>query len=227
MKHTQALLAVPVLLVAASCSAKTAPESETTPPLVVPSVPPQVTATPGQAMDDPVAEPSPSPMLGPLVDDRADQPVGKSGKPRGQTVAPTSAVAGTTPDQVAQVFSRTLWTWDSAIDTSPNDAGRRAVSLAAPAYAKALAAARSKTSPGAEWAQMASHRGFTKITTATLGGLGEAPADSATTAARAVTIQGSYLGTHKWSSPLGPHTLLVYMEKNSGQWRVTRTEVLS
>lgn len=226
MKRTPALLALPALVLMASCSAKPAPQSAPPSILTVPSAPPGVTATPGQPMDDPVAEPSPSPMLGPLVDKRPDQPTGKAGTPRGQVVAPASVKTGT-PDQVARAFATTLWTWDTKIDTSPNDAGRRAAALASPTYSKALTSARSKAGPGSEWLQMSSHSGFTKITDSTLGGLGEAPPDTATAAARAVTVKGSFLGDKKWSSPLGPHTLLVYMEKTSGRWNVTRTQVLS
>lgn len=227
MKRSTALLALPALVVMASCSGESSTQESASPSiLVVPSVPPGVTATPGQPMDDPVAQPSPSPAAGPVVDKRKDQPIGKAGTPRGQVVAPASKKTGS-PDQVAQTFVTTLWTWDAKLDTGPNDAGRRAAVLAAPTYAKALTEARSKAAPNLEWTQMVSHHGFTKITEVKLGGLGDPPPDTATAAARAVTVKGSFLGDKKWSSALGPHTLLVYMQKTSGRWLVTRTEVLS
>ena len=113
---------------------------------------------------------------------------------------------------VAQNFVYLIDCWDTAIDNSPADAGRRAIPLVTADLGHGLAVAP-KANVGVAWTQLAAHHGWTTVVEQ-LGGLGPQPADTDTTGVRAVTATMTGHGTAGWTSSIGtPQTLLITLSR--------------
>lgn len=133
-----------------------------------------------------------------------------AGVPRGLTPA-EQRVDRRSADAVAAAFVVRLELWDSALDRRPNDAARRAVAYATRKLRSRMLAGEPLGPPGERWAALVDHHGWTTVTTR-LGGLGEDPPTTATTAMRAVTPVPVDHGTDGWTSyPEPPGTYIVVL----------------
>ena len=164
----------------------------------------------------PAAAP-PTPPAGPLspdADPRTPITSGKTGRPRGLPAdVTTTGASRKNATTVAQNFVYLIDNWDTAIDNSPADAGRRAIPLVTADLGHGLAVAP-KANVGEAWTQLAVHHGWTTVVEQ-LGGLGPQPADTDTTGVRAVTATMTGHGTAGWTSSTGSsQTLLITLSRS-------------
>lgn len=166
---------------------------------------------------DPARESSPSPSSSPTAATSRSVPnavpSGRPGAPRGgrpPRPAPDDA------DAVGQAAVETLWTWDTDLDYSPQDAWRRAgVLLSSDARARL---AVQTGGWGAQWNELASRRGWTSAAAALVPDL-EVP-DTATGRGRLYRVTVS---PHSGDgSSLTPFTVQVAVSLvlEDGGWRV-------
>jgi len=85
---------------------------------------------------------------------------GKPGQPRGAQPGPVDV---TSPDAVAAAVATAAWTWDTRIDTTPQDGARRAAVWMTPAEAPRGQAALT-SGGGNYWTQLAQQDGWTSVT---------------------------------------------------------------
>lgn len=89
-------------------------------------------------------------------------PTGRQGTPRGAIPKPGTVQAGNA-SAVAHAYAVTSWTYDTRLDTSPNDAGRRGLRWLGPE----LRAALSSPLPGdggTTWAALKTADGYSTVT---------------------------------------------------------------
>lgn len=193
----RALTAI-VMVVAAlltSCAPQTnAPDSSRAAP---PSPPPPIASTSGSPSDQ---RPSPFPR---------DLP---PGVPRGLTPAEASVDRGSA-DAVAEAFVVRLELLDTRLDRRPNDAARRAAAYATPGLRSQLLSGEPVGAPGVRWTELVRHNGWSTVASR-LGGIGEDPPTSATSATRAVTPIPTDHGDDGWMShPDPPGTYIVVLNR--------------
>lgn len=143
-------------------------------------------------------------------------PLGKPGKPRGGVI---SSVKDADPSVVAAAAAETALRWDTALDTSGQDAQRRAARWMTPSYARQVQQVRVGT-PGASWATLAAHHGW--CSTSAHASSDPHPKDTATAASRAVMVQQSCHGVGGWQQP--PTAWFVQEQlsrQGNGPWRVS------
>lgn len=161
---------------------------------------------------------SPSAAVTPLpLDPPTERPAAfpsdlPSGVPRGLTAAQRQ-VDRTSADAVAEAFVVRLELLDTRLDTRPNDAARRAAAYATPKLRSQLLSGEPTGPPGERWTELVEHHGWTSVTSQ-LGGLGESPPTTATTATRAVTPTPTDHGVDGWiSHPNPPGTYIVVLDR--------------
>lgn len=156
-----------------------------------------------------------------------------------QTVAPgpdamTAAARGGAPNPatvdrhnplaVGQAFVALAYTSDTALDTTPADAGRRAAALAGDPLAQDLRAARSAAAPGATWQSWAQHSAYTRVTTTENVDDGR-PADTAATLVRSWSVSAAPTGDDGWAGPAQRLTVYLSLTNDppdgTGSWAVT------
>ncbi|MFJ8166500.1 hypothetical protein ACIRBY_37050 [Streptomyces sp. NPDC096136] len=142
----------------------------------------------------------PAPVLSP----------GAQGQPQGGIPSPAN-VDQSDASAVSRGALTALHTYDTTLDTSRNDAGRRtaAAGWCTEAYASQLNEAASHAVPGAVWAEWAQHKAYTKVTLQQTEDAGR-PLDSLTTAYRQWTVTVTPTGRDGWSGP--PEVRTVYAE---------------
>lgn len=129
---------------------------------------------------------------------------------------PSNATAGT----VAAAFATATWQMDTATDTSPAQAQRRAAQLATPSFADTLAQAPA-TSGGAAWNELAARHGWTTAS-AQAQASPDAP-DTSTKAYRVVTVTITAHTPDGWSSTTLFAPVVTYIQLFSdgvSSWRV-------
>ncbi|MFF7176841.1 hypothetical protein [Streptomyces pseudovenezuelae] len=158
------------------------------------------------------AEPTPAPVL----------PSGKAGEPHGGIPSPAD-VDQADATAVSRAALTALSTYDTALDTSLNDAGRRTADAGwcTAGYAAQLREAVHRAVPGAEWQTWTQHRAYATVKLSQTEDAGR-PADSDTTAYRQWTITVTPTGRDGWKGT--PTTTVAYAEltrTGAGQpWRL-------
>ncbi|MEU1132622.1 hypothetical protein ABZ383_22635 [Streptomyces sp. NPDC005900] len=156
---------------------------------------------------DDAAPPRPSPST---TAGRAPEPLpaGRTGTPHGGIRSPDS-VDQADPTAVSRAALIVMFSYDTALDTSHNDAARRAADAGwcTPEYAAELRAASAYSGPGAEWTRWAQHRayGVPKLTAVREAGQ---PRDTATNAYRQWIVSVTPTGRDKWRGR--PHVTTAY-----------------
>lgn len=207
----------------AGCTSAPVRPAATATPSFSPAVSP-ATAIPSVSVSSPqtaAQEPAQTPAT------PGASPAGWRGTPRGQA-APAGSVDRSDATAVAVWFAGALMTYDTALDVSPSDAGRRAAALASPSYAASLTSAPD-LQPGYWWTTLQARHGWTSAATR-LGGIGQAPADTATTAYRAVSVTATGRDQTGWSGDVqGPYLLLVTCTRAAADqpWTVASAPVSS
>lgn len=175
---------------------------------IVPSSPPVTSAS--APVSPPDQRPSPFP---------SDLP---SGVPRGLTPA-QARVDRASADAVAEAFVVRLELLDTRLDRRPNDAARRAAAYATPRLRSQLLSGEPVGAPGERWTELVQHRGWTTVASQ-LGGIGEDPPTTATTATRAVTPIPTDHGADGWTShpdPPGTYIVVLTRARKGKVWAVS------
>lgn len=159
-----------------------------------PAKPAATPSTPAPTGNGPYPEPS-NPQAG------SPQPTGEAGEPKGGIPSPGD-VDRTDATAVSKAALTALSTYDTAIDRSRNDAGRRvaAAGWCTAPYAAQLKAAANQAAPGGSWSTWTQHKAYTKATLQETAEAGR-PQDTATTAYRQWTITVTPHGRDGWIGP--------------------------
>jgi len=120
-------------------------------------------------------------------------------------------------DAVASAAAQTTLRWDTVLDTSPQDAQRRAAPLMTASYAQQVKAARVAV-PGASWAQLKTHHGW--CSTTARPDSDPHPPDTATTASRGVYVTQTCRGGDGWQQPATSWLVQEQLSRQGGVWRV-------
>ena len=226
MRRRHLLTLVPLAALATACT--TDPTPTPTPPTAATPFPtpssgdwqtgPPETGTPTRGPIEPsiTAEPPASTL-----------PPGKTGVPRGQNT-PDDKVKRTKADSVATAFAERLVTLDTKLDNRPNDAARRAAAFATDTLAEQLRKGAPTGGVGNEFRILQQHKGWTLVQS-TLGGLGEPPPDTATTAVRAVTTTTTGTNATGWEGKPATTTWLLELTRTSkkANWAVSAFQAIS
>lgn len=122
-----------------------------------------VTPAPGEAAPQTAAPTSPAPAPSPTTQTSSSASTSPSpaAEPRG--LAQTK-VDRTDPAAVAEAYLRTVWSWDTDVDNSPDGAAQRATQFAAGDLAASLAGETTRSSTASFAAATAAGGGYTKVT---------------------------------------------------------------
>jgi len=202
-----------LVAVGAGCGGP-APAPTPTPPASV-SAPVSPSAGPlltGPSSAAPRSAPGPVPSNPPV-------PVGTPGSPRGHVAVP---VDGQSPDGVASAFAAATFTYDTALDRSPDDAQVRSAVYATPAFAAVLKQPLQQGG-GAQWNTLTAHHGFTTVALTENHDDGRPP-DQLGAAARGYTVATTGHGDDGWSTPLDSQTMYVFLTRTgtATPWQVSR-----
>ncbi|MFK0294850.1 hypothetical protein ACIQU6_30860 [Streptomyces sp. NPDC090442] len=152
-------------------------------------------------------------------------PSGKEGMPHGGIPSPGDVDQGDAT-AVAHAAITAMWTVDTTIDTTMQDAITRAVKArwCTPAYGRQLAEHQPHTGPGAAWIQWAQHRAYTTVSIKATDDAGR-PADTATTAYRQMSITITPHGRDTWTGQPETHAAYAVLTRAAaGQpWRISNT----
>jgi hypothetical protein len=125
------------------------------------------------------------------------------------------------PGAVCDAFAVAMFIIDTATDTGPSDAYRRAAAYATEQLATTLVAATTRRSP--DWAQLVAHHGRVTAEVATY--TGEQPPDHGTSTHRATVVTTATTGRNGWSRPPGRHIIYCTLNQTGPRWQVAAYEV--
>ncbi len=152
-------------------------------------------------------------------------PAGRTGTPRGGPPALGSLTA-TDATAVASAVIRVFHTWDAGLDTTPQDAKRRALPLLGEPLASAVRAPMGGNGGGgAAWTQLYAHQGWTTaVTTAVPVDPEGGEPDTPTTATRVVDVTTTWRGAKGWHPVDTRQTWSVTVTRasSSAGWAVTQ-----
>jgi hypothetical protein len=157
----------------------------------------------------------------------APLPAGAKATPRGGVTKPDD-VDQRDAGAVAWAALQVMWTFDTTVDSGPQDAALRAADAGwlTKAYAKRLRAYQPRSVPGAQWQEWTDHRAYT---VALLRKTEDAakPADTDTEAWQQWTVDASPVGRDKWAGE--PTTVVAYVHLTrtaaDETWRVADVTV--
>ncbi|MEE1940984.1 hypothetical protein V1L54_16495 [Streptomyces sp. TRM 70361] len=134
---------------------------------------------------------------------------GPRGTPEGGVPRPAD-IDRTDADAVGRAVLTVLWTFDTAVDRRPHDAGLRAADAGwlTDAYADRLRAHRPRSVPGAQWQEWAGHRARTTVALKKTEDAAK-PADTGTEAWRQWTVTATPHGREGWTGK--PTTVVAYV----------------
>lgn len=144
-------------------------------------------------------------------------PPGKPGQPRGAHPGPVDV---TSSDAVAAAVATAAWTWDTRIDTTPQDGARRAAVWMTPVEAQRSQAPLT-SGGGNYWTQLAQQDGWTSVTVTQDTEPPPAPAGGETARRVFVTVAAH---TATGPPPAEQHwTVVVALTRNeAGRWLASR-----
>ena len=131
--------------------------------------------------------------------------------------APTSGVVASHPGEVADAVARTLWTANTATDTTPADAATRSTQWLTPAYA-AIATQPLPGGAGAGWNELATHHGHMTVTVESGDDIvDDLAADTTTTATRVRILTLTPTGNDGWIGETR-HLVATLTLTRTGDW---------
>lgn len=165
------------------------------------------------ALSAPVAPEAPRSTVPPDLRVPTIEP-GGSGTPRGGVVRDVA----NSPSAVGAAFVRTMWTYDTATDTTSHDAAARAVRWATERLASILARPATRTTP--QWDEWISHDAFSRVSVAPVA----TPGQDVETKSRLRTyrVDVSVVGESGYRDRLEPVLFTVTLIREHGLWRVDR-----
>ncbi|SEF16491.1 hypothetical protein SAMN05428942_7289 [Streptomyces sp. 2112.2] len=211
-RHTLAAVTVVAALALSACSVDGAQDDN-----AHPASPDRPTATGTGPYPDPAESAA----------DASPLPAGKSGQPHGGIPSPGD-VRQTDATEVTRGALTAMWTSDTTLDTTQQDATRRAARAGwlTPTYAAQLTKYQPHAAPGAEWAQWSRHRAYTTVHVQDTPDAGQ-PGDTDTTAYRQITLTVTPHGRDKWTGQPATYAVFVVLSRaDKGRpWRLSATTV--
>lgn len=137
-----------------------------------------------------------------------------------QPAASSSPLGTPGPDWVAVAAITALRTVDTTRDRSPRDAAARALPLLGGQLADAVAATRTPSGSGADWARWAAHGAHT-VVTATPGADSGAPPDTPAVVYRQYTVTVTPVGRDHWQGSAFTYVVFATLTRGPAGWRVT------
>jgi len=131
-------------------------------------------------------------------------------------------------DEVGKGALTAMWTYDTAVDSSPQDAGVRAADAGwlTGAYARQLRRHSPRSAPGAQWEKWSQHRAYTTVELARTEDAAK-PDDTGTVAWRQWTLTATPHGRDGWKQK--PTTAVAYVHlvrsATDKPWRVSEVTV--
>ena len=157
----------------------------------------------------------------------APLPAGAKGTPKGGVTRPAD-VDQRDADAFGWAALKVMWTFDTAIDSGPQDAGVRAADAGwlTKAYAARLRAHRPRSVPGAQWREWAGHRAYTVVTLRKAEDAAK-PGDTGTEAWRQWTVTATPFGRDGWAGEATTVVTFVHLTRTAadGTWRVSDVTV--
>jgi len=151
------------------------------------------------------------------------RPSGSPGIPHGGIPKPGD-VDEQSPDAVAKGALTAYFTYDTTLDTSRNDGGRRMADSGwcTDTYAQELRSAAARSAPGATWDEWSRHRAYTTVKPAPADEAGK-PDDTATAAYRTLAVTITPHGRDGWTGT--PEVDVAYVEMSRSApdkgWRLS------
>ncbi|WP_432565021.1 hypothetical protein [Kineococcus sp. SYSU DK003] len=218
-KTTAAVAALLALTIATGCSGKTDQAEQADVP----------TSTPARSTSTATAAPStPASTPAATATDQAAQPgtpaVIQRWTPDTTHLPALTWTVEDDPSIVAEKFAQASWQMDTTTDTSPVDAQHRSATFAAPELAEALTSGGPLGGGGAAWAELTGHAGWTTAQAVALSAVDNP--DTATVAAREVTVTTTAHGADGWTSTTTYPEQVLYLTLSpapDGGWLVTET----
>ncbi|WP_405441590.1 hypothetical protein [Streptomyces niveus] len=150
-----------------------------------------------------------------------------TGEARGSTVRPED-VDPADADKVGEGALTALWTYDTAADSGPHDAGLRAADAGwlTEAYADRLRAHQPQSVPGAQWQEWAEHGARTAVVPEKTEDAAKPP-DSETEAWRQWTVTATPEGREGWKGEPVVSAVYVQLTRATADepWRVADVTV--
>jgi len=131
-------------------------------------------------------------------------------------------------DEVGKGALTAMWTYDTAVDSSPQDASVRAADAGwlTGSYSRQLREHSSRPAPGAQWQKWSQHRAYATVELARTEDAGK-PDDTGTVAWRQWTLTTTLHGRDGWTQT--PITALAYVHlvrtATDKPWRVSEVTV--
>lgn len=139
---------------------------------------------------------------------------GRGGTPRGGV---PRAVANDTA-AIGAAFVRTMWTYDTAMDTTSRDAAARAARWATAPLSSALVRPATRTTP--QWDEWVSHDAFTGVSVTPASAPGQ---DVETTERlRTYRVDVRVVGSDGYRDRLEPFVVIATLVREDGRWLVER-----
>ncbi len=148
-------------------------------------------------------------------------PTGRPGIPAGG-LPPASTLTSPDPDVVAAAGLTAYYRADTNLDLGPADTHRRALPWTTGQLSAGIRGDRPVAGPGATWAALAAHHGYTTVTvTPAYDG---APTDTRTVVYRQFTVTTTPRGRDGWTGP--PVTQVDYLTvtQTGRGWRIDELE---
>ncbi|MEU1121954.1 MULTISPECIES: hypothetical protein [unclassified Streptomyces] len=183
----------------------------------------------GLLSDDGAAEDPAPPRPRPSVSSDAPEPLppGRTGKPHGGIASP-DAVDQKDATAVSRAALTLMSSYDTTLDTSRNDAGRRMAEAGwcTDDYARELRHADSFSGPGAAWSEWAKHRAYTVPKLRAIREAGQ-PEDTPTEAYRQWIVTLTPTGRDKWKGKPEVSTAFVYLTRTTAgdPWRLAAVTI--
>jgi len=207
-RHPAQAAAVLIGVVLAAMTSGCAPASSPAPAVTVPATLP--TTPTDSATVGPTATASaftPTPV-----------PTGRTGIPAGG-LPPTSTLTSADPDVVAVAGLTAYYRADTALDLGPADTHRRALFWTTGQLAAGIGGDRPVTGPGAVWAALAAHYGYTTVTVTRAYDDG-APTDTSGTVSRQFIVTVTSRGRDHWTGPVVTWTDYLTLLRSAEGWRI-------
>lgn len=168
------------------------------------------------------AQPAPSATPTPS-DEPPARPSGSPGTPKGGIPKPAD-VDEQAPEAVARGALTAYYTYDTKLDRSRNDAGRRMADSGwcTDTYAQELRAAAARSAPGASWDEWSRHQAYATVKMTPADEAGK-PDDTPTSAFRTFAVTVTPHGRDGWTGK--PEVSVAYVELSRSApergWRIS------
>lgn len=148
-------------------------------------------------------------------------PAAGSPSPTSSTTVPApSSTTVDDPSRVADEFVATVFAWDTARDTRPQDAFARAADLLTPAYRSTSVGGQLPSGPGVDFLDLVAHHGRMVVEVTDPGSAVQVMADTPRYATRKRLVTQTPTGADGWQGAAVTYLVTVELVNSTGSWLV-------